>query len=146
MATSDTLSVLEELLHVSKDGVDTFEKALAITQDPELETAFRVAMESCIIATEQLSKKIEELGGSPTVRGTVPGAFHRAWIDAKSVLARDDDQALLQEVVRAEKAAVHHYDEAMTSTLSQDVRNLVVSQAAGAKANLRRFEGLAAMD
>lgn len=144
MERSDAISVLDDLLHVSRDGVNTFEKAVGMTKDPELETAFRTALRSCLIATEQLREKIEDLGGKPKEGGTVPGLFHRAWIDARTLLAREEDQALLDEIVKAERSAVRQYDEAMTAPLPEDVRSLVVSQASGAKANLRRFEGLAA--
>jgi uncharacterized protein (TIGR02284 family) len=144
MNTKETVSVLTDLLHVSNDGEQTFQKALDLTEDPKLESAFRTTLESCMLAARQLEKKIDALDGTAKSRGTVSGAFRRAWMDARTTLASPADKALLDEIVRAERAAVRHYDEALAQPLGEEARSLVTSQAAGAKANLRRFEELAA--
>jgi uncharacterized protein (TIGR02284 family) len=144
MDEAATISLLGDLLHVSKDGEETFGRAKEITDDETLKAAFETSLESCAIAAQQLVDKIEELGGRPAERGTVPGAFGRTWLEARSTLSGSADKTLLEEIVRAERAAVKHYDEAMAAPLGDDIRGLVTSQAAGAKANLRRFEGLTA--
>jgi uncharacterized protein (TIGR02284 family) len=143
MDLAKTISTLNELLHVSTDGAETFEKAVGMTDDTELEGAFRTALHSCMIARDQLRTRIAELGGRASAGGTVPGTFHRAWIDARTLLARDDERALLDEVVRAERAAVKRYDAALAEPLPEDERPLIESQASGARANLKRFEELA---
>lgn len=136
------IELLEELLHVAKDGEATFDRALEITEDRELRSAFRTALRSCVLATRQLTERIRALGRMPDERGTLGGAFHRVWIDTRAALSPDEDRALLDEIVRAEQTAVERYDAAREAARGSDLFDLVDSQASGAKANLERFRSL----
>ena len=141
---SKTVEVLTDLLHVAKDGEDTFQQALAMADDGELESALRVGMRLCMIAAGQLEEMLRKLGDQPRARGSIPGAVRRAWMDARTTLSADRRDALLAEIVRAERAAVDHYEEAMAMPLGPEIHDRIVSQASGARANLHRFEELAA--
>ncbi len=138
------VEVLNDLLHVAKDGEHTFHQALGIAEDRALESALQVSMRSCMIAAQQLEELIHELGDEPSVRGSIPGAFRRAWMDARTTLSPVPRDALIEEIVRAERAAVSHYEEAMTLPLGKEIHDRVASQTLGARANLHRFENLAA--
>jgi uncharacterized protein (TIGR02284 family) len=45
--------------------------------------------------------------------GSVMGAFHRAWMDIRTIVTQRDDQAILEEAERGEDAALAAYRKAM---------------------------------
>lgn len=45
--------------------------------------------------------------------GSVAGGVHRAWIDIKAFVTQDRDEAMLEEAIRGEKAALEEYGAAL---------------------------------
>lgn len=61
--------------------------------------------------------------------GSLTGNLHRAWMDIKSTLDVDDDQAILEESIRGEKAALEEFEQVLeTKYLTLEMRNILSKQ------------------
>ena len=50
------------------------------------------------------------------MNGSTTGAVHRAWMDVKAFFSGDNDEAMLEEAIRGDKAAVEEYNEVLAKT------------------------------
>ena len=73
---------------------------------------------------------IAQYGGEPDKGSSVAAKAHQVWISVKDTLSPDHDgEAILEECVRGEKAALEEYDDKLTkSDLPADVRALITKQ------------------
>ena len=127
--TNNALDVLQELIETCRDGETGYAHAAAVVNDPELKTYFtEQAKERTRLLAEltQEAKRIAER--QPDISGSVAGAIHRAWFEAKADLGLGD-QAILDSVERGEDAAKKAYKSALEGNLSDDVRRIVERQA-----------------
>ena len=61
--------------------------------------------------------------------GSLTGDMHRVWMDIKSALTGDNDEAMLEESIRGEKIAFKEFEQVLeTEYLSLEMRNLLSKQ------------------
>ncbi|MDO1498822.1 PA2169 family four-helix-bundle protein [Winogradskyella maritima] len=48
--------------------------------------------------------------------GSAKGTLHRAWMDVKNMFSADNDEAMLEECIRGDKAAIEEYTELLEET------------------------------
>ena len=48
--------------------------------------------------------------------GTAKRAMHRTWMDIKAFFSGENDESMLEEAIRGDKAAVEEYDEVLADT------------------------------
>ena len=61
--------------------------------------------------------------------GSLTGDVHRVWMDIKSALTGDNDEAMLEESIRGEKIAFKEFEQVLeTEYLSLEMRNLLSKQ------------------
>ncbi|MGB8706158.1 MAG: PA2169 family four-helix-bundle protein, partial [Gillisia sp.] len=58
----------------------------------------------------QLKSEIADFGESPDKGSSLKADAHRGWMNIKSALSLETDEAILEEAVRGEKAAVDEYN------------------------------------
>jgi hypothetical protein len=64
-------------------------------------------------------------------------------MDFKSMFAADDDEAMLEESIRGDKAAVDEYDDVLEEdSLPLGLRNLLLNQRTRIKTDLERNKSL----
>jgi len=124
-----TLELLHELIETCRDGETGYVHAAAMVNDPELKVYFtEQAKERTRLLTE-LREEAKRVGeAEPDISGSVAGALHRAWFEAKADLGLGD-QAILNSVETGEDAAKKAYKEALDANLPDQVRALVHRQA-----------------
>jgi uncharacterized protein (TIGR02284 family) len=81
---------------------------------------------------EALEAEMRGLAGAPS-GPTVTGALHRHWMTLRSMLSVGDEQAILAEVDRGERAALAAYQDALGHGLPMTARGLVEQQFASIK-------------
>jgi uncharacterized protein (TIGR02284 family) len=59
----------------------------------------------------QLKKEILEYGKVSESDGSLKGDIHRAWMDLKTAVASNENEKLLEEVERGEKASLEEYNK-----------------------------------
>lgn len=107
------VEVLTGLLEKNYDAEKGYKKALQHTKKPTLKKFLRdKAAQRNHFATE-LDKQIHMLNEHPKDKpqGSTLGSIHRFWIDFKSSLNKKDDEYILEECLRGEKASLKEYEE-----------------------------------
>jgi len=102
---------LQELLEKNYDAERGFKKALEDADSHGLKEFLKMqAVQRNRFATE-LDKQIRDLNEEPKENGSASGSLHRAWIDIKTAFTGKDDEAVLEECIRGEKASVEEYED-----------------------------------
>ncbi len=55
--------------------------------------------------------------GDNEIDGTAKGSAHRTWMDIKAFFSNDNDEAMLEEAVRGDKAALSEYNEILGESM-----------------------------
>ena len=143
-----SLSILNNLIEVSKDGQQGYQTAAKDGKDAELARVFHQYASQRTSYLTELQQRVRALGGDPEKRGTISGSLHRGWIDLKAALTSNEPHAVLAECERGEDSAVKNYREALTETdLDPETRRLIQRQADGVQAahdNVRQLRDSAA--
>ena len=78
---------------------------------------------------DELTARVRTLRAEPARRGSVAGATHRAWMDAKAANASAQAHAILSECERAEDLALKAYRESLqTADVDAQTHTLVQRQ------------------
>jgi uncharacterized protein (TIGR02284 family) len=131
----DTLSTLDELISVCKDGKRGFATCAARADSPALRASLERRALACGDAAAELRAEAIRLGGLPVHDGTAAGALHRSWVAARSLLSPDDDLAMLEECERGESVALARYRAALHRRLPDSTRVLIETQLQGVQRN-----------
>lgn len=132
---ADIISVLNNLIEICEDGDKGFRTAAEDTENAELRPVFLKRAQDCSTASNELKKRVVELGGKPDEGGSLAGAVHRGWVNLKAAVSKRTDLAILEECERAEDVAKASYRKALEQDLPADVRTLVQRQCDGAIRN-----------
>ena len=133
---SDTASILNNLIEISKDGEQGFRAAAEDTKSAELKQVFLSGAQDCAKAVAELQPLVARFGEEPETSGSVAGAVHRGWMNLKSAVVARDEVAILEECERGEDVAKASYRKALESgDLPADVRAIVQRQYDGVISN-----------
>ncbi|MEA3189411.1 MAG: hypothetical protein QOD99_3241 [Chthoniobacter sp.] len=143
MNSSDTISILNDLIETVKDGQEGFRLASEDSGDAELKTLFNeFSLQRAKFAGE-LQQEVTRLGeADPEKKSSVAGALHRGWINLRAALSSKDAHSVLSECERGEDYAVDAYKKALESELPQNVRGIVERQSREVKAVHDRVKAL----
>jgi uncharacterized protein (TIGR02284 family) len=130
MDKNDTVSVIEDLIEICKDGQKGYQDAATHVKRLDLKTYFNEqSLERSRFAGE-LEAELPRLGEpDKKVSGTTAGTLHRAWIDTKVALG-GGDHTILESVESGEDSAKEAYQKALNSALPGNLLELVRKQAA----------------
>lgn len=131
----EAISILNNLIEISKDGEEGFLKAADSVDDTKLQTyLLRRSLEVKHSAIE-LQGLVRTLGGKPADSASIGGYLHRRWIDLKAAILTNDKLTVLNEVERGEDVALKAYREAASKNLPSEVVLIVLRQLNGAQRN-----------
>jgi uncharacterized protein (TIGR02284 family) len=142
MTNEETISVLNDLIQISKDGEREFHDCAEEVTDPELLKFFTETSQRCAEGVTMLQEEVRRLGGDPETEGSFSGTAHRMWANLKTVVAGADKGSILQECERGEQHAVKAYEKALQEDLPTDIRSMVEMQHHGVVANRDRVHTL----
>lgn len=104
---------LQGLLEKNYDAEKGFKNAITNANDENLKEFLKTqSVRRNRFATE-LDKEIRSLNEEPKQSGSTTGDLHRSWIDFKSSIAGINDEAVLEECIRGEKASEEEYRETL---------------------------------
>lgn len=103
---------LNELLEKNYDADKGFKKAIEDSDSSSLKRFFKQqAVIRNRFATE-IENELHNLNAHSKIKsGSAVGGLHRVWIDIKTALSHNDDESVLEECIRGEKASVKEYEE-----------------------------------
>ncbi len=142
MENSKIVSVLNDLIETSRDGVAGFHTCAEGAKDSMLKAYFLARVQDCNEAVRELNVEVLHHDGKPAEHGNASGALRRAWINIRTAVTSNDDLAVLEECESAEDAALNAYRTALKEPLPEHVRVLVQKQYEGAKHNHDRVRKL----
>lgn len=146
MNRPDTTSIptLNKLIATCADGYQGYLQAAdALLEDhPKAAIELRRLGRSRGRLTERLQEEVSRRGGDPTAGGTFTGAVHRGWIGLKNALSSDRVEAILDECVRGERAAVDAFTSALGEPLDDEARATVIALRDEIQAAQLEVEGL----
>ncbi len=142
LKSSETISVLNDLINTCEDGIEGFKTASESVQNPSAKALFASRLPNIQRGTAELKAEVRRLGGDPDKSGTVGGAIHRGWINLKAAVTGKDEQAVIAECERGEEHAAHVYEDALQKDLPLDTRAIIERQYRGVVENLDRVRAL----
>ena len=132
MADNDNaISVLNNLIETCKDGQDGFQTAAEGIKRSDIKSLFYQYSQQRAQFAGELQAEVRRLGGEAEKTGSVAATLHRGWINIKSAVTGEDENAVLAECERGEDSAVSNYKDALDdANLPSDVRAIVERQYA----------------
>jgi len=122
---------LQELLEKNYDAEQGFTKAMKDAKDGQLKTFLQRKAAQRGQFVNELDKEIRSLNETPKDSGSFTGTLHRAWIDIKTAVTGENDEAVLEECIRGEKASVEEYRERLQeNNFPEGVRSVLSNQLA----------------
>ena len=133
MDRNDAVSVIEKLIETCRDGQKGYADAAEHVKRPDLKSFFEQQSAERGRFAEELQRELSSLGESDKKpSGSVVGALHRTWIDAKATLG-GGDKTILESVEQGEDSAKAAYEEALSSHLPSNLQTIVQRQAQSVK-------------
>ncbi|WP_339630493.1 PA2169 family four-helix-bundle protein [Bizionia echini] len=141
--TKEVGSKLNALLEKNYDAEKGYKKAAENTNHTALKNYFNRKAAERYDFGHQLKSEIKNFGEEPDKGGSATGSAHRAWMDVKAIFSSDNEESMLEEAIRGEKASVEEYEEVLNeTTLPTSTRDLVSKQKNIISQELNTIKGL----
>ncbi|WP_426478500.1 PA2169 family four-helix-bundle protein [Chryseobacterium sp. CBSDS_008] len=138
------IPVLNDLLHITNDRIEGFEKVEGKVWEmyPDVKDEYDHMISQSKIMKNELVNLITEKQGVPEDSTSLAGAIHRTWIDIKNSFTMGNlIESTLENVVFGEKAAIEAYQNALdTGNLSEKSTEVVSEQLHNLKDSYRQFK------
>jgi len=134
VSNDDVISTINNLIETCKDGQEGFQQAAEGVQNSQLKTLFYEFGQQRAQFAGELQGLVRELGGDPETTSSTAGALHRGWINIKSAITGQDDQAILNECERGEDVAKNAYKDALETNLPANAASIVSEQYSAVQA------------
>jgi len=117
----ELIECLNDLIETCRDGENGFRTAAEHVTDASLKTLFSECSVQRAQFASELESEVRQLGGSPATTGSASAAFHRGWMNIKSIVTGGSDDAVVAECERGEDAAVENYQRVLKQNLPPNV-------------------------
>ena len=109
----ELIECLNDLIQTCRDGENGFQTAADHVKDRSLKELFNDCSVQRAQFASELESEVRQLGGSPAKSGSVSAAFHRGWMNIKSIVTGGSDDAIVAECERGEDAALENYQRVL---------------------------------
>lgn len=129
---------LNELLTKNYDAEKGYKKAAEIVDNVKLKQFFENEAQKRYDFGHELKSEIRNYGETPDKGTSFTGDAHRAWMDIKTTFTSNDEEAILAEVIKGEKAAVDEYTDIIhDTTLPPTTKSILSSHVTNIKTALQ---------
>jgi uncharacterized protein (TIGR02284 family) len=134
---------IQDLLEKNYDAEKGFTKAMKEAKNTQLKSFLQQQAAQRGRFANELTQEIRNLNEVPKESGSTTGNLHRAWIDIKSSVSGNDDEAVLEECIRGEKASAKEYEEKLKEqNFPSQISNVLRNQASEINATLSKVKTL----
>ena len=144
--SEDISNKLNALLEKTYDAEKGFKTAAENTKNVPLKLYFERKSGERTDFGYDLKSEMMSLGAEIHKGGSATGTAHRAWMDIKAFFSIDNDESMLEEAIRGEKAALEEYKEVLSETSLPQSTNVILMKQKTAIANdldtIKRLEDL----
>ncbi|WP_224485003.1 ferritin-like domain-containing protein [Robertkochia aurantiaca] len=102
---------LNELLEKSYDAEKGYLEAIDNIENNEIKMFFKRQADQRSEFAKDLRREIISYGEIPEDSGSLKGDTHRVWMNLKSMLSSNSEEAVLEECLRGEEKAIEEYNE-----------------------------------
>lgn len=114
--TENVASKLNELLEKNYDAEAGYKQAAEQVSNPKLKSFFQEQAQARYDFGHQLKSEIKSFGQEPDKGTSLAADVHRTWINIKSTLAGNNEEAVLEECIRGEEEFIEDYNEILNET------------------------------
>lgn len=107
---------LNDILEKNYDAEKGYKKAAEHTDNPNLKSYFENKSQERYNFGNEIKREVKSMGEEVDEGGSATGSLHRAWIDTKAFFSSNDDEAMLEESIRGEKASLEEYNDVLSDT------------------------------
>ncbi|REG87803.1 ferritin-like domain-containing protein [Winogradskyella sediminis] len=134
---------LNDLLEKNYDAEKGYAKAAENTEHSGLRTFFNRKSQERRTFGHDLKSEIRSFGQEVDKGGSFTGSAHRTWMDVKALFSADNEESMLEEAIRGEKASVNEYEEVLQeSTLPSSTKSILESQKNQIQSDLSNVKSL----
>ena len=118
---------LNELLIKNYDAEKGYRNAIENVDSSRLKTYFGEKASERSEFAREIKSEIERHGETPKDSGSFKGTMHRGWMDLKSTFSSNDEEAMLEEAIKGEKASLEDYNDVIKdSNLPPTINTLLM--------------------
>lgn len=122
-------SKLNELLEKNYDAEKGYKKAAENTENSSLKNFFQRKAQERYNFGHEIKSELQTFGEEPDKGGSFTGSMHRTWMDVKAIFSSDNEEAMLEEAIRGEKASVEEYEDVLNEmSLPDSTKNVLLNQ------------------
>lgn len=137
----NNISALQDLIGKNYDARQGYRMAMMDVTNPELKMFLQKQARQRSNFANAIDQEIRNLGDIPKETGSTAGTLHRKWIGIKSSVIGINDEAILGEVIRGEKAKISDYKSVVkNNTLAPQINNMLQSQLKAIKTTLHQVK------
>ena len=141
--TEEVGEKLNDLLEKTYDAEKGFKKAAENTDHSALKSYFQHKAQQRYDFGHELKTEIKSFGQKVEKGDSLTGKAHRAWMDIKALFSSDDAEAMLEEAIRGEKAAIDEYMDVLEDTsLPSSTSSILRSQKLAIENGLSKIKTL----
>ncbi|GAA0715357.1 ferritin-like domain-containing protein [Aquimarina litoralis] len=139
-------SKLNDLLEKTYDAEKGFKKAAENVKHSSLKNYFNQKAQERYEFGHELKSEIKSFGQEVDKGGSITGNLHRTWMDVKSLVSGNNEESMLEEAIRGEKASVEEYEDVLAeTTLPPSTQTILAKQKQKIElglSNIKRLEDL----
>lgn len=127
--TEEIFEEIKEILAKNEDAFKGYEKASENADSSTLTAYFRKKAVKRKDFNTNLRREIRGAYVDFDDSGSFGGTIHRAWMDVKNLFSADSDEAMLEESITGDKAAIEEYNDVIKyDSLPLTLKNLLIQQ------------------
>lgn len=120
---------LNDILEKNYDAENGYKKAANNAKNEALKNFFKNKAQQRNTFKSELKSEVASFGQKFETSGSATGKAHRTWMDVKALFSSDNDESMLEEAIRGEKASVEEYNDVLKETsLPPSTQNLLLRQ------------------
>jgi len=128
---------LNELLEKNYDAEAGYKLAKDKVDNTVLKEFFDRQQKERYNFGHELKTEMKTFGQEPEKGTSIKGDAHRTWMNIKSTFTSENEEAMLEEAIRGEKAAIEEYNEIINdTTLPASTKSILTKHRDSIKASL----------
>ncbi|BAO54437.1 ferritin-like domain-containing protein [Nonlabens marinus] len=137
---------LNELLEKNYDAEAGYKLAKEKVDNIALKSFFDRQQQERYNFGHELKTEMKTFGQEPDKGTSVKGDMHRTWMNIKSTFSSDNEESILEEAIRGEKAAIEEYNEIINeTTLPPSTKNILTKHRDSIQQSLNKVNEMEAI-
>lgn len=141
--TEKVASKLNELLQKNYDAEAGYKLAKDKVESTRMKKFFEEQAQERYNFGHELKNEIRNYGETPEKGTSIKGDAHRTWMNIKSTFSLNNEESILEEAVRGEKAAVAEYNSILNDvSLPPSTNSLLIKHRDNVQQSLNKVNAM----